>query len=66
MVILEKLANKNVSANKSSNPIALRACDGKCSFEARKRSNLTKVGGTEHRVGGAILKVDGTVAPPTV
>ena len=31
-------------------------------FQARKRSNLTKVDGTEHTVGGTNLKVGGTVA----
>ena len=35
-------------------------------FEARKRSNLTQVGGEEHKVGGANLKVGGAVAPPAV
>ena len=35
-------------------------------FEARKRLNLTQVGGAEHKVGGAILKVGGADAPPTV
>ena len=35
-------------------------------FEARKQSNLTNVGGAEHKVGGESLKVGGALAPPTV
>ena len=43
-----------LSAKKSSNPISLRVCSGKC-FEARKRSDLTKVGGANLKVGGTVV-----------
>ena len=40
---LENLANKNFSAKKPWNPIALRACGGKCSFLSQKTIKSDKI-----------------------
>ena len=66
MAILEKSGKQEFKCQMSSNPIALRAYGGKYRSEARKRLNLTKVGGEEHKVVGTNLKVDGAVSPQNV
>ena len=66
---MEKLANKNSSAKKPSNLIVCEPVVVNVRFEARKRPNLAKVGGTEHKEHKehrANLKVGGAVAPPIV